>query len=179
MVFRYKKNINFLIICYMTPNFSSYFSPRNIMLLLVTIFLIYIIAISINKYVYPMLNNNDFSANKEFVEKGSSSSSSSSGSSTKDAEILFFYADWCPHCKQAKPEWAKFKEENHETEVNGYRILCIDVNCTSELGESGQLIKTYDVEGFPTVKMKADGKIIEYEAKVSKQNLDLFVKKML
>jgi len=176
MIVRYNKNINFLIICYMRSSFSSYLSGRNIILLLVTIFLVYIIAISINKYVYPMLNNNDFSANKEFVEKGSSSGT---GSSTKDAEILFFYADWCPHCKQAKPEWAKFKEETHETEVNGYRILCIDVNCTSELGESGQLIKTYDVEGFPTVKMKANGKIIEYEAKVSKQNLDLFVKKML
>jgi thiol-disulfide isomerase/thioredoxin len=157
----------------MTTKFSSYFSPRNIMLLLVTIFLVYIIATSINKYVYPMLDNNKFSGNKEFIEKGSD------GSSVKDAEILFFYADWCPHCKQAKPEWAKFKEEYHETEVSGYRILCIDVNCTSELGESGQLIKTYDVEGFPTIKMKANGKVIEYEAKVSKQNLDLFVKKML
>lgn len=160
----------------MASSFSSYFSGRNIILVLVTVFLLYIIATTISKYVYPMLNNTDFSANKEFVEKDSSSSS---GSSTKDAEILFFYADWCPHCKQAKPEWAKFKEEHHETEVNGYRILCIDVNCTSELGESGQLIKTYDVEGFPTIKMKANGKIIEYEAKVSKQNLDLFVKKML
>ena len=63
--------------------------------------------------------------------------------------------------------------------MDQYKLILIDVNCTSELGESGQLIKTYNVEGFPTIKMKKDGTIIEYEAKVRKQNLDLFVKKML
>tara|TARA_B100002019_G_C21204402_1_gene565852 strand:- start:44 stop:529 length:486 start_codon:yes stop_codon:yes gene_type:complete len=161
----------------MATKFSSYFSGRNFILVLVTIFLLYIIANSIRKYIYPTLDNSRFSGNKEFIEKDSSESSSSSAS--KEAEILFFYADWCPHCKQAKPEWEKFKEQYNGSVVNNYKLILIDVNCTSELGESGQLIKTYDVEGFPTIKMKKEGKIIEYEAKVTKQNLDLFVKKML
>lgn len=163
----------------MATKISSYFSGRNFILVLVTIFLLYIIANSIRKYVYPTLDNSNFSGNKEFIEKGSNNGSSSSTSATKEAEILFFYADWCPHCKQAKPEWEKFKEQYNGSIVNNYKLILIDVNCTSELGESGQLIKTYNVEGFPTIKMKKESKIVEYDAKVTKQNLDLFVKKML
>lgn len=164
----------------MATNFSSYFSGRNFILVLVTIFLLYIIATSIRKYVYPTLDNSNFSGNKEFIEKGSSDNDSSNASNaSKEAEILFFYADWCPHCKQAKPEWEKFKEQHNGSVVNNHKLILIDVNCTSELGESGQLIKTYNVEGFPTIKMKKEGKIVEYDAKVSKQNLDLFVKKMI
>ena len=160
----------------MATKFSSYFSGRNFILILVTALLLYIIANSIRKYVYPTMDNSKFSGNKEFIEKGSDSNSLST---TKEAEILFFYADWCPHCKQAKPEWESFKEQYNGSIVNNYKLILIDVNCTSELGESGQLIKTYNVEGFPTIKMKKDGTIIEYDAKVRKQNLDLFVKKML
>ena len=92
----------------MATKFSSYFSGRNFILILVTALLLYIIANSIRKYVYPTLDNSKFSGNKEFIEKGSDSNSSSA---TKEAEILFFYADWCPHCKQAKPEWESFKEQ--------------------------------------------------------------------
>ena len=25
----------------------------------------------------------------------------------RDAELLMFHTDWCPHCKSAKPEWEK------------------------------------------------------------------------
>jgi|TARA_B100000424_G_C22932016_1_gene495784 thiol-disulfide isomerase/thioredoxin len=158
--------------------FSSYFSSRNIVLIFVTVFLIYIIAKVIRKYLFPKMDNSGYVANREFVESGSNSGSS--GNATNGtADILFFYADWCPHCKQAKPEWQKFKEEYNESVVNNYKLNLIDVNCTSELGESGQLIKTYNVEGFPTVKMNVNGKIVEYDAKVSKENLKLFVNKML
>lgn len=161
--------------------FSSYFSSRNIVLIIVTIFLIYIIAKVINKYIFSKMDNTGYVANREFVESGSNNGSSGSGGNAKNgtADILFFYADWCPHCKQAKPEWQKFKEQYNESVVNNYKLNLIDVNCTSELGESGQLIKTYNVEGFPTVKMNVNGKIVEYDAKVSKENLKLFVNKML
>ena len=160
--------------------FSSYFSGRNFMLLAVTIFLIYLISVIFRKYLFPKINNTGFSANKEFLNKESGSSKTSAeGEYNSNAEILFFYADWCPHCKTAKPHWEKFKEEYNGKVVNKYKLNLIDVNCTSELGESGELIKTYDVEGFPTIKMNANGKIIEYEAKVTQENLNLFVKKML
>jgi len=156
---------------------SSYFSSRNIVLIIVTVILIYIIVKVLNKFLFPKMDNSGYIANKEFV--GSNDNNSSGNASNGSVDILFFYADWCPHCKQAKPEWQKFKDQYNESVVNNYMLNLIDVNCTSELGESGQLIKTYNVEGFPTVKMNVNGKIIEYDAKVSKENLKLFVNKML
>ena len=163
--------------------FSSYFTGKNISLLLVAFLLIYLIAVIIRRFVFPILNNNsNYVNNKEFVSQDSSNNNNNGSSSENlkgTADILFFYADWCPHCKQAKPEWSKFKEEYSEKVVNGYKLNLVDVNCTSELGEPGELIKTYNVEGFPSVKMKANGKIIDFDAKVTKDNLTLFTKKML
>lgn len=162
--------------------YSSYFTGKNISLLLVAILLIYLIAVIIRRFVFPILNNNsNYVNNKEFISQDSSNNNNGSSSENLKgtADILFFYADWCPHCKQAKPEWSKFKEEYSEKVVNGYKLNLVDVNCTSELGEPGELIKTYNVEGFPSVKMKANGKIIDFDAKVTKDNLTLFTKKML
>ena len=28
-----------------------------------------------------------------------------SNTSSSEAEIIFFYANWCPHCKAAMPHW--------------------------------------------------------------------------
>jgi len=46
------------------------------------------------------------------------------------AEVLFFYADWCPHCTSAKPEWNAFKKSVDGSVVEGYTVRCVDVNCT-------------------------------------------------
>jgi thiol-disulfide isomerase/thioredoxin len=27
--------------------------------------------------------------------------------STNSSELIFFFAEWCPHCKTAKPIWEK------------------------------------------------------------------------
>ena len=163
----------------MAIKISSYLTGRNLVYIFFIVFLLYIIYKIINRFISSTYHKS-YVANKEFVNKDDSDSGSSDGStSTKTADILFFYADWCPHCKTAKPEWASFKSQYQNKVVNNYKLNLIDVNCTSELGESGQLIKTYDVEGFPTVKMNASGKIISYDARVTKQNLELFVKKML
>ena len=31
---------------------------------------------------------------------------------TKQAELMLFYADWCPHCKTAKPIWNELKTQS-------------------------------------------------------------------
>lgn len=105
-------------------------------------------------------------------------------------EIYFFFADWCPHCKTAKPEWDAFKRKNNGTVVSGYLVECIDVNCTEDSGENTvtkrkneivtpvhvtDLIRKYNVNGYPTIKMVKDDKVYEYEAKVSERNLTDFM----
>lgn len=95
----------------------------------------------------------------------------------KTAEILFFYTDWCPHCTSAKPEWNAFKNETKS--VNGYKIIYNEINCTKETPTSEAMMEKYKVEGFPTIKILANGKIYDFDTKPSKQNLTQFVNNTL
>lgn len=93
-----------------------------------------------------------------------------------DAEIIFFFADWCPHCKRAKPEWDNFKNSFDGKTVGFYDLKCTDVDCTE--GEN-PLIQEYGVDGYPTVILKKDGKRIDYDARISEENLKKFVNEFL
>ena len=100
-----------------------------------------------------------------------------------DVEIViyFFYTDWCPYCTAAKPEWQKFKNDYHNRIFGNYRIICTDENCTIETDTSpeankiNELMTSYNVEYFPTIKMLKDGDTIDFDAKVNYHNLSKFV----
>ena len=147
---------------------SKYIRPYLLLIILIIIVIILIVVA-----VLYLRQRNEQEKKKRFSDVANANRRNT------EAEVLFFNVSWCPHCKTAKPEWEKFKNDYQNQLVNDYKLNLIDVNCTSELGESGQLIKTYDVEGFPTVKANANGKIINFDAKVTNENLNLFVKKML
>ena len=93
----------------------------------------------------------------------------------KTAEVLFFYADWCPHCKTAKPIWNDVKSEYENKTINGYRVVFTEINCSEESGESEQMMNKYNVEGYPTIKLLKDGQVIEYDAKPNKDTLEQFL----
>jgi thiol-disulfide isomerase/thioredoxin len=99
----------------------------------------------------------------------------------REITIYFFFANWCPHCKIAKPEWAAFKDNYHKKMINGSRIECIEIDCTDDsVGSVKATIEKYEVNSFPTIKatlIGGDGKenVVEYDAKVKKENLEKFV----
>ena len=62
--------------------------------------------------------------------------------------IVFFYAEWCGHCKRFKPEWNKFKKKMNGKRVNG--TILVVMECSSEEEEK---VQEYDVNGFPTLKL--------------------------
>ena len=97
----------------------------------------------------------------------------------KSAELLFFYADWCPHCKTAKPAWAEIVSKYENTPINGYKVVFTEINCTTETDEIGEMMNKYKIEGFPTLKLLKDGQIIEYDAKPTKETLDEFLNTVL
>jgi thiol-disulfide isomerase/thioredoxin len=100
-------------------------------------------------------------------------------SKDKSAELLFFYADWCPHCKTAKPAWSEIVSKYENTTINGYKVVFTEINCTTETEEIGQMMNKYKIEGFPTLKLVKDGQIIEYDAKPTKDTLDEFLNTVL
>lgn len=95
----------------------------------------------------------------------------------KDAQVLFFFADWCPHCRKAKPEWEQFREEYDGKVVNEYTISCQPVDCTNEKDNqrTAALIKKYNIESYPTIIMLVGDSKIDYDAKVTKSGLEQLV----
>jgi thiol-disulfide isomerase/thioredoxin len=79
--------------------------------------------------------------------------------SNSDAELIFFSADWCPHCKKATPHWEEVKQSYSGKVVNGYTLVFTE----------------YEIEGYPTIKLVKDGQIIEYDAKPDKDTLEKFI----
>ena len=101
------------------------------------------------------------------------------GGGNLEAELMLFYVDWCPHCKTAKPEWEQLKAEYEGKQINGYRVVFTEINCTNESPEVEKMISTYKIEGYPTIKLLKDGQIIEYDAKPTKATLEQFLNTVL
>lgn len=99
--------------------------------------------------------------------------------SNSTAELLFFYANWCPHCKVAKPIWNDLKSEYENKTINGYKIIFTDVDCSEETAEVDKMMNQYSIEGYPTIKLLKDGQIIEYDAKPSRETLVQFLNTVL
>ena len=105
---------------------------------------------------------------------GEGKEGSTDESEGKPVEIMLFSVDWCPHCKVARPEWNKVAESTKS--INGRKIIFTDINCTDETPEVTRLIKQYNIEGYPTIKLIKDGKVIDFDAKPTEQHLREFLK---
>ena len=121
-------------------------------------------------YIEPTMNPS-YKANNEIAK--------TIPSEQKEAELLFFYVDWCPHCKTAKPAWNDLKSEYENRTINGYKVIFTDIDCTNETAEVTQMMDQYKIEGYPTIKLLKDGQVIEYDAKPSKDTLEQFLKTVL
>jgi thiol-disulfide isomerase/thioredoxin len=149
-------------------NAGSGFSMVHIMYIVAAILFILISIYVYYQYVKPSLNPT-YTANREKQH----------GETTNEAELMFFYTDWCPHCKTAKPDWAEVKAEYENKTINGYHIIFTEVNCTTESDEVEKLMNKYKIEGYPTIKLLKDGQIIEYDAKPSKDTIIQFLNSVL
>ncbi len=118
--------------------------------------------VTYRRYVASQLNTK-YVSNNEFSQK------SKTGTST--ADIYFFYTEWCPHCKTAKPIWADFKSQMSGKLVNGVTLNFFEVDCDKDTATSDK----FNVKGFPTIKLMKGNQIIEYDAKPSTVNLIEFV----
>jgi len=155
----------------MLPNFLKYVGKMetNTIIIAVSILLLLVAAIFYYYfYILPGMKTN-YTAKK--TPEGFDNN--------KNAELLFFYADWCPHCKTAKPVWQEINSQYENQTINGYKVKFTEINCTTESPDVEKMMNKYNIEGFPTIKLIKDGQIVEFDAKPSKETLTEFLNTVL
>lgn len=71
-------------------------------------------------------------------------------------KLVWFYADWCGHCKNMKEEWDKASQN-----VDGKMVK---INLGNEDDETQKISEKYNIKSFPTILLLNNGeKEAEYE----------------
>lgn len=63
----------------------------------------------------------------------------------KANKVILYYADWCGHCQNFKPEWNKFKQLASE---NGIKAVEYEAN------RDAKKIAEENIEGYPTIMIE-------------------------
>ena len=106
-----------------------------------------------------------YAPNQEFV----------SNDADKSAILYYFYTTWCPHCKKTMPIWDELVSELNNKELNGVILTLIKVDCDKEQA----LAESFNVQGYPTIKLVYGDKTVEYDAKLDKSTLMEFLNSTL
>ena len=127
---------------------------KTILISVVVIIIFAIVAYYTYDYYIKNTINPSYVPNNEYSDE--------SASLEDTADLYYFYADWCPHCKKAKPIINKLKEYliSKNNEINNIQVNVIEVDGTKEK----ELSDKYKVEGYPTIKLVHGNTIIEYDA---------------
>lgn len=123
------------------------------------------------KNLYPSISNTD-----KFKDVANANPTG------KEISVTMYHVDWCPHCKKALPEWQRFTSEYNGKNVNGYKIVCVELDCTNNKDPQIKTLleKEPVIDSFPTVRgvmLGEGGKeiSIQYKSRISKDNLEKFV----
>ena len=97
--------------------------------------------------------------------------------SGKEALIYFFHADWCPHCKKAKPILEKIKEKYTKNKINGVQVSFKFINGDKHEADIISFEKEHNVkiEGFPTIYLVKGEEVIEYDADPTEDTMTEFL----
>lgn len=157
---------------------QNYYTPILIIVLLGLFG--YIGYIIYDKYIKNMkaTEGNDDIANKQ-------------GADTVSVQLKLYYVDWCPHSNAIMSEWKMFKDEYNNKIMNGYKLEVEDINLTNEDGSKDdnenypkssavkKIIADNKIEAYPTIKMYKNKEVIDFDAKVTVNNLEQMVETIL
>ena len=149
---------------------SSIFSDKPQVILTLIIMLLFI-GLSVYLYynVFIPIFNRDHQLNKEFISKNSSDNSNK-----KEIIIMYFYTEWCPYCKKAKPEWDKFGSYINNYNNNNdeeYHVTLLSIDCDKDVKTANK----YKINGYPTIKLIKNEKVNDFDARPSKDSLVEFL----
>ena len=123
-------------------------------------------------YVAPSINP-DYVPNREFTD----------GEGSNTADLFMFSVDWCPYSKAAKPVWKKLTKKYNGQEVNGTLLQVKEIDGDKQAQELENFESKYlngkKIDGYPSIYMVKDDKVVEYEAKPKLETLKEFINSVL
>jgi len=130
----------------------SWFDWKNVLIALAVLAVV-VVVVLIVLGKYPHL----FPGLKQGFQGGPSISAAAPDVPT----FTMFYADWCGHCKKAKPDFVEFMGDG--TKTIGDKTVKIEmVNADS----GDPKVEAFQVKGYPTFCLQTtDGKVTEYKGK--------------
>ena len=158
------KILNSYLVKFKDDFINSAKDKKRLLLILITIVIFLSLAILIYKYFIKSFLSKNHKVNKEYINKNNNNSD--------DVLILYFYTQWCPYCKQSMPEIKKFEDYvNGLNAENSYTISVTKIDCD----EDTAMATKYKIQGYPTIKLIYKGKVYDYDAKPTKENLIQFL----
>ena len=148
------------------------FNKKFIIILVVTAIFIGIAFWVYTTYVAPSINP-DYVPNREFTD----------GEGSNTADLFMFSVDWCPYSKAAKPVWKKLTDKYNGQEVNGTLLQVTEIDGDKQAQELENFESKYlngkKIDGYPSIYMVKDDKVVEYEAKPKLDTLKEFINSVL
>ncbi len=91
-------------------------------------------------------------------------------------DVHFFHTKWCPWCKKTMPIWEDFVRSYNGNVIGQYTVNCIGgtdgTDCTNEENpEIADTLTRMKIKKFPTVKFIYNNTVVDFEAKITKENL--------
>ena len=81
-----------------------------------------------------------------------------------DKTLILFKADWCGHCNKFKPVWEKLQQTE--------KIKFVTYDADQHKNE----VKSFQVQGFPTLLLKRGNEAIEYTGGRDLNSLKEFIR---
>ena len=89
------------------------------------------------------------------------------GGKNSNTKFILYYVEWCPHCKVVLPEWKKLENDKELNNIHIEKINCEENETAAEKN---------NIEGFPTILFKHNGKVESYENERSYASFKSFLK---
>jgi hypothetical protein len=96
--------------------------------------------------------------------------------SPTQANLYFFYTDWCGWSKKAMPEWKDLETTVSKTPYfGGIKVNLVRVNAETEQAKA----ESYGVDAYPTIKLETSSDVIDFTKRPTHEGLLQYLRQSL